>query len=74
MEVLVAVIILAILSSIAIPYYKKYFLVSKRTEAINNLLSIRSMEEAYRAVNDEYITAKWTPADKPAGSLTMEWK
>ena len=72
-EVLVAVVILAILSSIAIPYYKKYFLVSKRTEAINNLLSIRSMEEAYRAVNDEYVTAKWSPLNVPGKIKSYNW-
>ena len=72
-EVLVAVIILAILSSIAVPYYKKYFLVSKRTEAINNLLSIRSMEETYRAVNNRYVTAVWSPLNIPGKIKSYNW-
>ena len=72
-EVLVVVVIFAILSSIAIPYYKKYFLISKRTEAINNLLSIRSMEETYRAVNDRYITAVWSPLNVPGKIKSYNW-
>ena len=73
-EILVVVVIIAILASISIPQYRRYVLITKRIEALNNLLSIRSMEETYRAVNNRYITVSWTPADKPAGSSKMEWK
>ena len=73
-ETVIVISIIAILTALATYQYRRYILISKRAEAINNLLSIRSMEETYRAVNNKYITAKWTPADKPAGSSKMEWK
>jgi len=73
-ELLIVISIIAILLGLAYPHYQRYTFQAKRSEAVSNLLSIRSMEETYRAVNNKYITAKWTPADKPAGSLKMEWK
>jgi len=72
-EIIVVVAIIAILTSIAIPQYNKYLLTAKRIEAVHNLLSIRSMEESYRAVNDKYVTAEWSPSDVPGSSKSNDW-
>ncbi|GAB6076351.1 type IV pilin protein [Desulfurobacterium crinifex] len=72
-EILITLAILAILTSIAIPQYQRYVLTSKRVEAIHNLLSIRSMEESYRAVNDKYVTAEWSPSNVPGSSKSNNW-
>ncbi len=72
-EVLVALAIMSILASIAVPLYRRYVLVTKRIEAINNLLSIRSMEETYRGVNNRYIASEWSPSEVPGSSKSYDW-
>jgi len=73
LEIMIVVSIIAILTAIAIPQYQRYVLITKRVEATHNLLSIRSMEESYRAVNDKYVTAEWSPSDVPGSSKSYDW-
>lgn len=72
-EVLVVLLIISVLLSIAAVYYKEYLLKAKRAEAYHDLLSIRSMEEAYRAVNDFYVTAEWSPINIPGSERSYDW-
>jgi len=72
-ETVIVISIIAILTALATYQYRRYILISKRVEAINNLLSIRSMEESYRAVNDKYVTAEWSPVSIPGSSKSNNW-
>jgi type IV pilus assembly protein PilE len=53
-ELVVAMVIVALLASIAIPSYQSYVLKSHRTEAKNVLLDLASMEERYFSTNNVY--------------------
>src|SRR5580704_6781648 len=53
-ELMVAVVILAIVTLIAVPAYNVYLLKSHRADGINALLSISLAEERYRSNNSQY--------------------
>ena len=53
-ELLVAMVILAIVAAIAIPSYQSYALKSHRTEAKTALLDIASLEERYFTTQSNY--------------------
>jgi len=72
-EILVVISIIAILVGLAYPHYQRYTFQAKRSEAVSNLLSIRSMEESYRAVNDKYVTADWSPLTIPGSAKSYNW-
>jgi type IV pilus assembly protein PilE len=60
-ELMIAVVIVAILSVIAITLYSSQFRAGRRTDAINTIYSISLAEERYRTTNTTY------------GSLTQVW-
>jgi type IV pilus assembly protein PilE len=55
-ELLIAMVILAILAAIAVPSYQSYALKSHRTEAKTALLGIASLEERYFTTQSNYST------------------
>lgn len=59
-ELLIAMVILAILASIAIPSYRAYVLRSHRTDAKSALLDMASLEERFFSTNNSYSQ---TPSD-----------
>jgi type IV pilus assembly protein PilE len=71
-ELLTVVVIIAILSSIAIPSYRRYLLRSQRTDATTALLRIQSNQEKYLVQNGKYtkdLVAK--PQDGGLGLYTV---
>jgi type IV pilus assembly protein PilE len=60
LELIIAMVITAILASIAIPAYNSYILKSHRTEAKSALLDLASMEERYFSTQNQYSQ---TPTD-----------
>ncbi len=59
-ELLIAMVIVAILASIAIPSYQAYVLRSHRTDAKSALLDMASLEERFFSTNNTYSQ---TPTD-----------
>jgi len=55
-ELVIAMVIVAIMASIAIPSYNTYVLKSHRTEAKTALLDLASMEERYFSTQNIYST------------------
>jgi type IV pilus assembly protein PilE len=55
-ELIVAMVIVAVLAAIAIPSYSNYVLQSHRAEAKSALLDLASNEERYFSVNSAYTT------------------
>jgi type IV pilus assembly protein PilE len=64
-ELLTVVVIIAILSSIAVPTYRSYVLRAQRTEATATLLRVQAAEEKFFAQNNNY--AGDLAAAPPAG-------
>jgi len=54
MELMIAIAIVAILAAIAIPSYLSYIKSSRRTDAVQTLLSIQLQQEKYRLNNNTY--------------------
>ncbi|MDD5297930.1 MAG: type IV pilin protein [Rhodocyclaceae bacterium] len=59
-ELLIAVVIVAILTAIALPSYQNYILQSHRTEAINAVLDLASREARYYTTNNSYSASMLT--------------
>src|ERR1700687_4891412 len=59
-ELLIAMVIVAILAAIAIPSYQTYTLRSHRTDAKSALLDMASLEERFFSTNNSYSQ---TPSD-----------
>jgi type IV pilus assembly protein PilE len=55
-ELVIAMVIVAVLASIAIPSYNAYVLKSHRTEAKTTLLDLTSMEERFFSTSNVYST------------------
>ena len=53
-ELLMVIVIIAILSSIAVPTYRSYVLRAQRTEATATLLRVQAAEEKFFAQNNIY--------------------
>ncbi len=53
-EVTVVVSILGVIALLAIPNIKRFAIKSKRAEAIQNTMTLYSLEQAFRADNDRY--------------------
>jgi len=56
-ELLIAMVIVAILASIAVPSYRAYVLRSRREDAISALLRISTAEEKFFLQNNTYTTS-----------------
>ena len=63
-ELMIVVAIIGILAAIAIPNFLTFRLKAKTSEAKSNLGAIRTVEEAYKAEEDEYYPCN------PAGNIT----
>jgi len=55
-ELVVAMVIVAILAAIAIPAYSSYVRQARRTDAKSALLDLASLEERYFSVNNSYTS------------------
>lgn len=60
-ELMIVVAIIAILAAIAIPNYLNYRYKARTSEAKSNLGAINTLEEAYAAETDDYITSVANP-------------
>lgn len=56
LEIVAALVLVAILVAIAVPSYNSYQQKSRRSDAIQTLLSIQLAEEQYRLKNNSYGT------------------
>jgi len=74
-ELMIVVAIIGILAAIAIPNFLTFRLKAKTSEAKSNLGAIRTVEEAYKAEEDEYYPQGSTIALYPgaAGSTKQAW-
>jgi type IV pilus assembly protein PilA len=64
-ELMIVVAIIGLLSSVAIPNYKRFQLKSKSSEAKVNLAAIRTAEEAYFSEYGTYVETDPEPASVP---------
>jgi len=55
-ELMVALVVLAILTAVALPSYQGYVRKARRTDAMDALLAIQLLQEKYRANNPSYGT------------------
>ena len=60
-EVIVAILIVAVISSLAIPSYQRYIRRSHRTDGIQTIVAISLAQSRYRSENPSYgdISAVW---------------
>jgi len=72
-ELLIAIVVVVILSAVAVNSYSRYVLKSRRSDAINALLSISQAEERYRATNTSYGTLSqvWPSTTTPQGYYNL---
>jgi len=67
-ELVIAMVIVAVLASIAIPSYQRYVLKAHRTEAKTTLLDLTSMEERFFSTSNVYSTL---PSDLGYGAAAF---
>jgi type IV pilus assembly protein PilA len=67
-ELMIVVAIIGILAAIAIPNFIRYQLRSKTSEARTNLGGIKTGQESFRAVEDNYVAVATTPAGTIGGT------
>jgi type IV pilus assembly protein PilA len=74
-ELMIVVAIIGILAAIAIPNFLTFRLKAKTSEAKSNLGAIRTVEEAYKAEEDEYYPNAGTIARYPGsvGTTKQVW-
>ncbi len=73
MELMIALVILAILAAVAIPVYRHYVMRARRSDAIHALLAIQISEEKYRLSNSTYGTLGqvWSGGTSEGGYYTL---
>ena len=71
-ELMIVVAIIAVLAALSIVSFYGYRYRTVRAEAYASIGSIHSLQEAYAAEQNSYITAAWNPAVVPAG-LAVAW-
>lgn len=57
LELMVAVIVMAILAAVALPTYQQYVLRSRRADATSALSNVQQAQERYRANQQSYASA-----------------
>ncbi len=72
-ELLMAMAIIAVISSIAIPMYSGYISTARETEAWYNISDIKMAEEEYFLENNSYFPAAGSTASTTDGSLDTYW-
>jgi type IV pilus assembly protein PilA len=76
-ELMIVVAIIGILAAIAIPNFLTFRLKAKTSEAKSNLGAIRTVEEAYKAEEDQYYPSGGNIARYPAlatfGTVKQAW-
>jgi type IV pilus assembly protein PilE len=55
-ELMIVIVVLAILTSIAVPSYRSYLIRTQRTEAKTALLNVRAAQEKFYLQNNRYTT------------------
>jgi len=70
-ELVVALAIIFILVSVAVPVYKRYFFMAKTTEAKQNIGAIMTCEYSFSATNDKFLTERYYPGH--AGPNLQVW-
>ena len=74
-ELMIAVAIVAILASIALPAYQNSVRKSRRADAMTSLLQLQLAQEKWRANNASYSTTLgnlgWSSSDSTDGHYTM---
>jgi len=71
-EILVVLGVLAVLSVVALPIYKRYIFIAKTSEAKMNIGAIMTCEDSYAQLNDVYLTEAYYPPGIP-GPEKREW-
>ena len=71
-ELMIVVAIIGILAAIAIPNFLTFRLKAKTSEAKSNLGAIRTVEEAYKAEEDQYYPSGGTIARYPGACTTTK--
>lgn len=74
-ELMIVVAIIGILAAIAIPNFLTFRLKAKTSEAKSNLGAIRTVQEAYKAEEDQYYPSGGTIAIYPGnrGTIKQTW-
>ena len=67
-ELMIVVAIIAILAAIAIPNYLNYRYKARTSEAKSNIGAINTLQEAYAAETDQYVTAAVFPTGNPTST------
>lgn len=72
-ELLVAMVVIALLALLAVPIYNHYLIYSRRTDAMQTLLAIQVTEENYRQANNTYGTLAqvWSGSNSISGHYTI---
>lgn len=73
MELLVAMVVIALLALLAVPIYNHYLIYSRRTDAMQTLLAIQVVEENYRQTNNTYgaLAQVWSGSNSISGHYTI---
>ncbi len=66
-ELMVAIAVVAIIASVAVPSYRSYMLRSQRADATAELLRVRTAQEKFFLQNSRYATAAEFDDAPPAG-------
>jgi type IV pilus assembly protein PilE len=67
-ELMIAVVVVALLASIALPSFMDSIRKSRRSDAFNAIAQVQQMQERWRGIRDAYaadavLTEPWAPAD-----------
>jgi type IV pilus assembly protein PilE len=56
-ELMMVVVIVGVLAGIALPTYQNFLLKGRRTDAMDGLMNLQSMQERYRSANSRYASS-----------------
>lgn len=73
-ELMIAVAIIGLLATIAIPMFNRMQLRARRSEVKANLSGLATAEESLRALYGGYLSAAWNPSAVPTRDVaTWDW-